>query len=111
MRRLEAALTNQPQTLSRLAFDVYEITVAGEPTRAQIESLRRAAKQLAATGRAEVLKALEERPVMYSDGSWSEATKMVLVVRTPLTEQEQKAERREPEAILSMIGEYREAKR
>ena len=47
MRKLQAALTDEPRTIHRLAEDVF-----GADGRAQVESTRRAAKRLAGQGRA-----------------------------------------------------------
>jgi hypothetical protein len=56
MRAVEAALTDEPQTMFGLAVTVYGRHPAegSEPTRAQVESIRRAVHRLQAMRRADV---------------------------------------------------------
>lgn len=54
MRVLEEQLTDEPQSIYALAAAVYGIPERLDPTRAETESVRRAAKRLAAMSRAEL---------------------------------------------------------
>jgi len=91
MRRLETALTAERQRMPELARNVYGLDAGAEPTRAQIESVRRAAKRLADQGRAEVaMRYWENRVGDIGSGRYVE--RGYLTARTPLTEAERKAE-------------------
>jgi hypothetical protein len=67
MTRLEALLTDEPQTVWWLAIDVYG---GADPSRAQVESVRRAAKRLAAIGRAEVGMGNYREPGPHGHDVW-----------------------------------------
>jgi hypothetical protein len=75
MRAVEATLDDRPRFISSIAAEVYELPDGQLATRAQIESVRRAAKRLAALGRAEVV-----RITSYASGDTS---RRFLTVRRP----------------------------
>jgi hypothetical protein len=67
MTRLEALLTDEPQTVWWLASAVFE---DDDPSRAQVESVRRAAKRLAAMGRAELKISPYREPGPHGHDVW-----------------------------------------
>ncbi len=69
MRRVEANLTDEPQTMFALASVVYG---AVEPTRAQVESVRRATRRLVALGRAQTRRLpVQVKHGMTNGQEWS----------------------------------------
>jgi hypothetical protein len=95
MNALEGALMTKSQTLEELAQTVNGIN---DPTRSQIESLRRAALSLEQLGRADV-----RREVRRTSGVW----RKVLTVSTPLSDEERdqqrEQERRQAEAVMAKV--------
>jgi predicted secreted protein len=97
MRRLEVALTPQPQTVRQLAAAVYGVV---EPTRSQVETVRRAVVRLGEMGHAEVA----HRPVRTTcDGRAQPVWRRSLTARTPMTDEERRQERRTMEAALARV--------
>jgi hypothetical protein len=103
MREVEQLLTEQPKPIVVLAREVYAVE---QPTRAQVEAIRRAAKRLVAQDRAHT-----DRQSLWwrTDEKWPNGqpkfsgTRSTLNVRVPLTEAEFEANRRMAEALLERI--------
>jgi hypothetical protein len=99
MRRIEGALSTQRQTVRALASRVYGVD---EPTRSQVETVRRAVVRLGEMRRAEVA----HRPVRTTwtrDGRTQPIWRNFLAARTPTTAEERTQERRTAEAALARV--------
>jgi hypothetical protein len=106
MKAVEALITDQPQAIHDLACQLHGVSGWDDLTRAQVESVRRACKRLAALGRAELEKRSSHhvRPAGTGKQGGTGSNPRYLAVRTPRTDHERDADRQRVVAAVEHVS-------